>query len=147
MEGFDHFQIADYIVLAVIILISTGIGIYYGLCKSQKSTEEYLLGDRKMHPVPVALSLMVVGQSAVSVLGVPTEVYIYNIMILYSFVAIVLTNIFQAFVLVPLLHPLKLTSTYEVCILSVKINKISANVFIIHMCENIIYLCMSCKFI
>ncbi|XP_052769254.1 sodium-coupled monocarboxylate transporter 1-like isoform X2 [Mya arenaria] len=66
-----------------------------------------------MNLLPVALSLVVTFQSAISVLGVPMEHYIYDTMTNYMFVAIMIANAIQALVLVPLLYPLRLTSTYE----------------------------------
>ena len=107
-------HISDFIVMGFCVLISLGIGIYFGIFKHQRTTEEYLLGNRKLHLFPVALSLVVTYQSAISVLGIPTETYIYNTMGIYVTVGVVLSNFVQAFLIAPLIHPLKLTSTYEV---------------------------------
>ena len=47
-----HFGPWDYLVLAVMLLISSGIGIYYRFTGGkQKSAEEYLLGDKNMSVV------------------------------------------------------------------------------------------------
>jgi Na+/proline symporter len=96
------------------LAISSAIGIYYGFFKKQRTTEEYILGNRQIHLVPVALSLAVTFQSAVSIIGLPSEVYLYNIMVFYITFGISLANFVQAFVIVPLIHPLRLTSAYEV---------------------------------
>lgn len=109
-----RFHVADYIVMAFFLLVSSAIGIYYGFFKKQTTTEEYLLGGRQMHLLPVALSLLVTYQSAISVLGIPVEVYLYNIMTLYLYIAISVANMMQATMIVPLVYPLRLTSTYEV---------------------------------
>lgn len=110
-----RFHIADYIVMVLFLIISSAIGIYHGFFKKQTTTEEYLLGGRQMHLFPVALSLLVTYQSAISVLGIPVEVYLYNVMIIYLYVAICIANLIQAAWIVPLMYPLRITSTYEVC--------------------------------
>ena len=110
----SFFHIVDYVVLVLFVLISMAIGVYYGLFKKQKTTEEYLLGNRNMHMLPVALSLLVTFQAATSVMGIPTEIYMYDTMVAYFFIAIMLASFIQAMFIVPLLYPLKLTSAYEV---------------------------------
>ena len=90
------------------------IGVYFGVIKKQRTTEEYLLGNRQMQLVPVALSLLVTFQSAISVMGTPMEVYLHDAMVYHIHIGICCAYIVQYFFLVPLLHPLKLTSVYEV---------------------------------
>lgn len=52
------FGVVDYIVFALTLLLSAGIGIYFGCFGSkQKSTSEYLYGNGQMKAVPVGLSL------------------------------------------------------------------------------------------
>ncbi|XP_053394714.1 sodium-coupled monocarboxylate transporter 1-like isoform X3 [Mercenaria mercenaria] len=108
-----EFHFADYIVMVIFLAISSAIGIYYGFYKKQRTTEEYILGNRKLHFVPVALSLAVTFQSAVSIIGYPGEIYLYNTMVLYTTFGISIAYLIQAFFIVPLVHPLRLTSAYE----------------------------------
>ncbi|XP_068761400.1 sodium-coupled monocarboxylate transporter 1-like [Montipora capricornis] len=77
----DRFGVVDYVVFLLMMLISTLIGIWYGCGPGgrQKTTAEYLLGDRKMSHWPVAISLLVTFLSAVSLIGIPSEVYTYGI--------------------------------------------------------------------
>lgn len=109
-----EFHTADYVVMVIFLVVSSAIGVYYGFFKKQKTTEEYIFGNRQIHLVPVALSIAVTFQSASSIIGLPSEVYLYNIMVFYISFGIALANIVLAFVIVPLLHPLKLSSAYEV---------------------------------
>lgn len=109
-----QFHIADYMVMAAFLLISLGIGVYYGLIQKQRTTEEYLLGNRQMQLFPVALSILVTYQSAISVIGVPAEVYLYDTMFLHIYLGIAVATVIQYFMIVPLVYPLRLTSTYEV---------------------------------
>ncbi|XP_070519938.1 putative sodium-dependent multivitamin transporter isoform X2 [Cardiocondyla obscurior] len=61
---------ADYAVIGVLILISSGIGLYYWFFGSRhKSTEEYFMANKSMRVIPVAVGLMVSYLSAVSLLG------------------------------------------------------------------------------
>ena len=110
-----NFHVADYVVMGAFLLISLAIGIYYGIIQKQRTTEEYLFGNRQMSLVPVAVSMLVTYQSAISVVGIPAEIYIYNTMMLYSFIGIAFANLIQYWMIVPLMYPLRLTSPYEVC--------------------------------
>lgn len=56
-----HFTPIDYAIFIVLLVVSNLIGFYYGFIskKKQNSTTEYLLGDRQMMVVPIAISLIV----------------------------------------------------------------------------------------
>ena len=110
-----RFYTADYLVMGAVLAISLGIGFYFGLIKKQRTPEEYLLGNRQMKLLPVALSMIVTYQSAVSVIGIPTEIYLYHTMYLYSYIGYTLCILVQFLTIVPLMHPLRLNSAYEVC--------------------------------
>ncbi|WAR18775.1 SC5A8-like protein [Mya arenaria] len=97
------FHVVVYIIMVLFLVISTTIGLYFGFYKKQRTTEEYLLGGRKMNLLPVALSLVVT----------------FHTMTNYMFVAIMIANAIQALVLVPLLYPLRLTSTYELLYMAI----------------------------
>ena len=66
---------ADYIVLAVALLISASIGIYY---RRQTDANDYLLAGGTMSPFPVAFSLMASFMSAITLLGVTNENFAYG---------------------------------------------------------------------
>ncbi len=66
---------ADYIVLAVALLISASIGIYY---RRQTNANDYLLAGGTMSPLPVAFSLMASFMSAITLLGVTNENFAYG---------------------------------------------------------------------
>ena len=100
--------------MGAFLAISLGVGVYYGVIKKQRTTEEYLLGNRHMQLLPVALSMLVTYQSAISVIGIPAEFYLYNSMLCYVFLGIAAVILIQCFMIVPLMYPLHLTSAYEV---------------------------------
>lgn len=57
-ELLKRFGWADYLVFAGMLVVSLGIGLYYGCIGSkQKTTSEFLLGGRSMGVFPVAMSL------------------------------------------------------------------------------------------
>ena len=56
MSGFHW---SDYLVYSVALLVSLGIGVYHAIAKGgQNTTEQYLLGGRKMSFLPVTISLV-----------------------------------------------------------------------------------------
>ena len=60
----------DYLVFGIILALSASIGLYHGFKgRKAQSMESYLMADRNMHPVPVALSMFVTYMSAISFLG------------------------------------------------------------------------------
>ncbi|XP_067670312.1 sodium-coupled monocarboxylate transporter 1-like [Haliotis asinina] len=109
-----QFHIADYLVFSFTIAISVGIGVYYAVKGRRKaSASEYLVGGRKMKIIPVALSLMVSFESSIMMLGFPAEVYIYGIMFWLSTFGFMFANLIGTRLIVPMVHPLRLTSAYE----------------------------------
>ena len=109
-----RFHVVDYIIMGTVLIVSLGIGVFFGVIRKQRTPEEYLLGNRHMQLLPVAVSLIVTFQSAISVIGVPAELYLYHTMSLYGFLGLILSYFVQSFMVVPLVYPLRLSSAYEV---------------------------------
>ncbi|XP_052784824.1 sodium-dependent multivitamin transporter-like [Mya arenaria] len=111
----DHiFHIADYVIFGATIAISLGIGLYYALSGGkQRTTSEYFVGNRQMTIIPVAISLMVSFESSIMMLGTPAEVYVYGFQWLIGNVGYFIANILSIIIVVPLIHPLRITSAYE----------------------------------
>lgn len=105
----------DYIVFGLSLVISLLIGIYYSRSGGkQRSVEEYLMGNRRIKCLPVALSLLVTFQSGISLLGLPVEIYFYGTQIYIGVIGLVIGYTIVAAFIVPVLHPLQITSVYEV---------------------------------
>lgn len=69
------FSIYDYTIVALMLTISLGIGVFYGFCqKSGSSSNEFLLGSG-MSLFPVTLSLTTSFITAIELLGNPAEMY------------------------------------------------------------------------
>ncbi|XP_069829284.1 sodium-coupled monocarboxylate transporter 1 isoform X2 [Dendropsophus ebraccatus] len=108
------FTVWDYVVFALMLLISAVIGIYYAFAGGgQKTSKEFLMGGRSMTAVPVALSLTASFMSAVTVLGTPAEVYRYGAMFSIFAITYTLVVVISSEIYLPVFYRLGITSTYE----------------------------------
>lgn len=111
----NKFQLADYIIFGVMLLISVGIGVFYACAGGKQQTNrEFLMADRSMRSLPVALSVLASFFSASTLLGTPAEVYVYGIQYWISVFGAMLAPLTGAFLFGPMFFKLKLVSVYEV---------------------------------
>ncbi|XP_016829467.1 sodium/iodide cotransporter isoform X3 [Cricetulus griseus] len=104
----------DYGVFAVMLLVSTGIGLGVGLARGgQRSAEDFFTGGRQLAAVPVGLSLAASFMSAVQVLGVPAEAARYGLKFLWMCAGQLLNSLLTAALFLPVFYRLGLTSTYQ----------------------------------
>ncbi|WAR31120.1 SC5A6-like protein [Mya arenaria] len=92
------------------------IGIYYAIMdigKQKTSPEDYFLAGGKFELPPVMFSYIVTSQSSILYLGYPAEVYIYGTMYAFYGLSKFITLLLTAYFIVPIIHPLKVTSIYE----------------------------------
>ncbi|NXE03251.1 SC5A5 protein, partial [Chaetorhynchus papuensis] len=109
------FSLWDYGVFGLMLLISTGIGLFHGLAKGgQKTSEDFFTGGRRMSALPVGLSLSASFMSAIQVLGVPAEAFRYGAKFLWMCLAQLINTALTAQLFLPVFYRLGLTSTYEV---------------------------------
>lgn len=105
----------DYGVFALMLLVSTGIGLWVGLARGgQRSAEDFFTGGRRLAALPVGLSLAASFMSAVQVLGVPAEAYRYGLQFLWMCLGQLLNSLLTAALFLPVFYRLGLTSTYQV---------------------------------
>ena len=110
-------HVADYVVFGGMLLISLGIGVYYSLSGGrQRTTDEYLLGNRNMSVLPVTLSFTVSFISTILLLGFPAEIYSFGAEITTGLIGVIIGNLLAVVVFVPVIYPLKMTSVNEVCL-------------------------------
>ncbi|XP_026578319.1 sodium/iodide cotransporter [Pseudonaja textilis] len=108
------FSLWDYGVFGLMLLVSTGIGLFYGLSRGgHKSPEDFFTGSRAMSALPVGLSLSASFMSAIQVLGVPAEAYRYGVKFLWMCLGQLLNSLLTAGLFLPVFYRLGLTSTYE----------------------------------
>ncbi|XP_006749640.1 sodium/iodide cotransporter [Leptonychotes weddellii] len=104
----------DYAVFALMLLVSTGIGLWVGLARGgQRSAEDFFTGGRRLAALPVGLSLAASFMSAVQVLGVPAEAYRYGFKFLWMCLGQLLNCLLTAQLFMPVFYRLGLTSTYQ----------------------------------
>ncbi|XP_072415007.1 sodium-coupled monocarboxylate transporter 1-like isoform X1 [Chiloscyllium punctatum] len=110
------FHAWDYVVFASVLLVSTAIGLFHAFKPggaSQKTTEDFLVGNRQISAYPIAFSLAASFMSAVALIGYPAEVYNTGLNILMLNIARVFTTITVCLVYIPLFYRLNIISTYE----------------------------------
>ncbi|XP_068136034.1 sodium-dependent multivitamin transporter isoform X2 [Hyperolius riggenbachi] len=109
-----RFSTVDYIIFALLLVLSSAIGLYYALSGGkQRTTQEFLLANRNMGFFPVALSLLATFQSAVAILGVPSEIYRFGTEYWFLGCSYIIGLLIPAYVFIPVFYRLRLTSTYE----------------------------------
>ncbi|CAL8312994.1 unnamed protein product [Boreogadus saida] len=109
-----HFSTVDYVIFALLLVASTGIGLFYAFSGGrQRTTQEFLLADRSMSCLPVSLSLLATFQSAVAILGAPSEVYTFGTQYWFLGCSYFLGLLIPAHVFIPVFYRLRLSSAYE----------------------------------
>jgi Na+/proline symporter len=136
-KSLQHFEFIDYSMFALMLIICSGIGIYFGykdhkLHQMQKRSRlrvrrgsealEYLVGSRNLQVFPVSMSLVASYVSGITLLGMSTEIYYYGAQFFQILIAAVLMSIYLYYVIIPVFHDLKITSTYEVSAIEIPIN-------------------------
>ncbi|XP_026875011.2 sodium-coupled monocarboxylate transporter 1 [Electrophorus electricus] len=117
------FSVWDYVVFAAMVLGAAVIGLFQAIRgRKGSSSTEFLLGGRQMTAVPVAMSLTASFMSGITVIGTPSEAYIYGTPFwLFAFSYTIMSTI-SAEIFVPLFYRLGITSTYEY--LEMRFNKL-----------------------
>ncbi|XP_056150794.1 solute carrier family 5 member 6a [Lampris incognitus] len=109
-----HFTTVDYVIFALLLVASAGIGLFYAFSGGrQRTTQEFLLADRSMSCLPVSLSLLATFQSAVAILGAPSEIYTYGTQYWFLGCSYFLGLLIPAHVFIPVFYRLRLSSAYE----------------------------------
>ena len=112
------FHIADYVIFAGVLVVSTSIGLYHAFTGGkQRTTKEYFMANRKLSTLPVAASILVSFISAITVLGTPAEMYTRGTQMFMRTIGYCLSLLVSSLMFVPLFFPLKITSSFEVILL------------------------------
>ncbi|XP_067005476.2 sodium-coupled monocarboxylate transporter 1 [Anabrus simplex] len=109
----QRFGIVNYAVFVLMLLLSAAIGVYYGFFSGKVTADDYLMGGRTMKIFPVAMSLIASFFSGITLLGTPTEMYLYGSQYIYSGFSVLFMGIFMSVAVLPVLHDLRVTSAYE----------------------------------
>ncbi|XP_076188554.1 sodium-dependent multivitamin transporter isoform X2 [Aptenodytes patagonicus] len=109
-----EFTVIDYSIFALLLVLSSAIGLFYALSGDrQRTVQEFLLANRNMGFLPVALSLLATFQSAVAILGVPAEIYRFGTEYWFLGCSYLLGLLIPAHIFIPIFYRLRITSTYE----------------------------------
>lgn len=108
------FHYIDYIVFGLFLLVSMSVGVYFSVSGGkQRTTNEYIMGNRQMRTLPTAVSLGMSFMSAITIIGQPAEMFINGFMFAFTAVSGSLGFLCSSFLLIKLLHPLQLVSPNE----------------------------------
>ncbi|CAH1274556.1 SLC5A6 [Branchiostoma lanceolatum] len=113
-EELHNFGAVDYVIFGGMLAITAATGLYHAFAGGgQRTTAKYLMADRSMFSLPVAISVLASFLSAVTILGLPSEIFVFGVqywMVIWCyFITIPVTAIF----FIPVFHGLGLTSAYE----------------------------------
>nr|KAG5709838.1 hypothetical protein BaRGS_032662 [Batillaria attramentaria] len=109
-----EFSVGDYVIFSLVLVVSALVGPYYAY-KDRRSldTKIFMLGGKQMHVFPVAMSLTVTLMSALTLLGTPVEVYIYDTMYLWVVLGMAWAVAGAAHVFIPFFYRLQVTTVFE----------------------------------
>ncbi|XP_011699610.1 PREDICTED: putative sodium-dependent multivitamin transporter [Wasmannia auropunctata] len=104
----------DYLVIAVTLCISAGIGIYYRFSGGrQKTIQEYFIANRSMSSVPVAIAIVASTVSASGLLGISSETYTYGMLYVVTNLSYLLGTLIVCYGFLPVFYNLQTTTIYE----------------------------------
>jgi len=129
--GHGGLKAVDWVVIAVYIMGMLGIGWYYSV--RTRSTEDYLLGGRKMISSAVGLSLFATLLSTITYLALPGEMINKGPVILWTLVSIPIAYVVAGYFLIPHFMKLRVTSAYEILEsrLGLKIRLLASTIFLL----------------
>ncbi|MBN1489079.1 MAG: sodium/solute symporter, partial [Phycisphaerae bacterium] len=102
----------DRIVIAVYGIGLLAVGVYFA--RRTRTTDDYLLGGRKMRSGSVGLSLFASLLSTITYLAIPGEMISKGPVILLSLVSIPIAYVVVGWLLIPYIMRLRVTSAYEI---------------------------------
>lgn len=113
-DSVTRFGTIDYVVFVCMLAVSASIGFYYACSGSrQRTAGEFLMANRSMGVVPIALSLLASFLSAIGLLGIPVEIYTYGTSYWSMVLAYIIVMPMSAYIYLPVFYSLNLTSAYE----------------------------------
>ncbi len=108
------FQWLDYTLFSGILLMSLGVGVWSAYTsRHQRTAQQYLMGNKDLTLVPITISIFMSFASAITVLGLTAEMYLYGLQYVLNLVGLLLSTTYCALVFVPFFYELKMTSTFE----------------------------------
>ncbi|XP_039947507.1 sodium-coupled monocarboxylate transporter 1-like isoform X2 [Bactrocera tryoni] len=116
IHQFNHFSFGtiDYVVFVLMLGASLIIGIYFGFFgHGADTTDEYLLGGRRMKIIPIAFSLVASQLSALSITSLPAESYSFGINHFFIILSMVFVAPLLCYVITPVFYENNIFNCYE----------------------------------
>ncbi|XP_039249057.2 sodium-coupled monocarboxylate transporter 2-like [Styela clava] len=109
-----YFQVADFVIFGGILFSSALIGIYFAYKdRRDETTENYYFGGRTVSPILVAISLSVSFISAIAVISIPVEIYLFGVVWTWSIFAEPINFFVASKYYIPLYRRLRLKTVFE----------------------------------
>lgn len=108
----NTFSVWDYSVVIGMLVVSLGIGVFYGFFQKSESAAEFMLGS-EMGLFPVTLSLTTSFITAIELLGNPSEMFFNGTQFAMIVVSMVLVIPVALIFFYPIYFKMQLTSCYE----------------------------------
>ncbi|CAM6000601.1 unnamed protein product, partial [Sphagnum balticum] len=106
-----NFSGVDYLVFVMFLSVSAFIGMFFAWKDRKKGTnQDYLTGGRKLDMFPVCMSLIASFLSSNTVLGVPSEIYLYGTQFYINLLSAGIAVVLAVKVFMPIYYRLNLTS-------------------------------------
>lgn len=106
------FTIYDYAIVVGMLVISLGIGVFYGFFDKKSSASDFMLGS-EMSIFPVTLSLTTSFITAIELLGNPAEIFFNGAQFALIVISMLLVIPLAVKVFYPIYDSMQLTSCYE----------------------------------
>lgn len=113
-SSIKKFGAVDYGIVLLTLGLSASIGIYFGFFKKKNnSTDEYLLGGRKMKVFPIAISLVASQLNGILMIATPAEIYSFGTQYWMMAPVIILVVIVLSYIFVPIFYLNHISNCYE----------------------------------
>ncbi|XP_039281245.1 sodium-coupled monocarboxylate transporter 1 [Nilaparvata lugens] len=110
----NRFHWIDYSVVVAMLVVSCGIGTFYGFFgKKLETSADFLLGGSSMGTIPMAMSLAAGYITAIELLGNPAEMYVYGAQFWLTFVSYMIVVPITSYLYLPVFRKVQITSAYE----------------------------------
>lgn len=106
----------DFLVFGVSLSLPLMIGVFFLItsCRKKSSADDFLVGERSINFVAVALSLLGSLLNGIFVIGTPAEIRYFGARFVYVVIGLLLAVTIVSIIFVPKYQGMKFTSAYEV---------------------------------
>ncbi|XP_070395776.1 sodium-coupled monocarboxylate transporter 1-like [Dermacentor albipictus] len=120
MAAASSFAALDYVVLAGLLALSTGIGAFFAWRdRREQSNRQFLTANKQLGWLPVSVSMVASFVSATSILGLPSQVFVRGTTMWMNVVSSSLAILVAAFVFLPMYYNMDITSINELLYMGV----------------------------